>query len=123
MSWVQLLPSLLYISPGGIRAFSVSVSLWAVSGSAGQGSPLFSFLGSLGKEQASGFFLPVTPPALCVALLVLSPGGLEEVGPSMSSGGVELPKQNFVALFQKEVENSFDFSYRAKFGFESQPIC
>lgn len=47
--------------------------------------------------------------ALCMALLVLSPGGLEEVGASMSSGGVELPKQNLGALFQGEPESSFGF--------------
>lgn len=51
---LQLLPSLLSSSPGGIRAFSVSVSLQAAAGPAGQGSSPFSFLGSLGKEQASG---------------------------------------------------------------------
>lgn len=79
------------------------MSLQAVAGPTGQGSSAFSFLRSLGKEQASGCnssrFLPCTLPAFCTALLVLllSPGGLEEVGPSMSSGGVELPKQTLGA--------------------------
>lgn len=60
---------------------------------------------------------------MALLALVLSPGGLEEVGPSMSSGGVELPMQNLGALFQGELESPFGFSYRARFGFDSQSIC
>lgn len=116
----QLLPFLLSFRPGGFRAFSVS-TLQAVAGTAGQGSSPFSFLGSLVKEQTSGCFLPVTLPALCMALLVLvfSPGGLEDMIPSMSSGGVELPKQDLGALFQGELESPFDCSY----SLSSQSIC
>lgn len=60
---------------------------------------------------------------MALLVIVLSPGHLEEVGPSMSSGGVELPKQNLGALFQGELESPFGFSYSARFGFESQSIC
>lgn len=58
-----------------------SLSFQAVAGRAGQGSRQFSCLGSLGEEQASGCnsSLPVTLPALCMVLLVLSSCGLEEV--------------------------------------------
>lgn len=57
-----------------------SLSFQAVAGPAGQGSRQFSCLGSLGEEQAScNSSLPVTLPALCMVLLVLSSCGLEEV--------------------------------------------
>lgn len=97
---LQLLPSLLSFRPGGFRAFSVSVSLHAIAGTAGQGSSPFSFLGSLVKEQASGCFLPVTLPGLCMALLVLvfSSGGLEDMVPSMSRIWGLCSKWNWKAL-------------------------
>lgn len=109
----------LFYFPSNLEDLEHSQSLQAVAGTAGQGSSPFSFLGSLVKEQASGCFLPVMLPALCMALLVLvfSPGGLEDMIPSMSSGGVELPKQNLGALFQGELESPFDRSYRARFVF------
>lgn len=47
---------------------------------------------------------------MALLALVLSPGGLEEVGPSTSSGGVGLPKLNLGALFQGEPESPFGFS-------------
>lgn len=43
---------------------------------------------------------------MALLVLVLSLGGLEEVDPSMSSGGVQLPKQNW-GLFPRGTGKPF----------------
>lgn len=86
-----------------------SLSFQAVAGAAGQGSRESSCLGSLDKEQASGCnsSLPVTFPALCMVLLVLSPCGLEEVKSQQKHWWSRASQAEFGGSFPRGTGNPF----------------